>query len=260
MIKNSKIILYLSLFCAFALLLPTTFVKAEEKSFVGASTVYEDKKGKTVNISLYIYGSEKITAGSVTLLYDQKALTVNKSKSKVVLGDQLTNSFASVNVKKAGKVSLEWAQPTAQQQEGTLLTLSAKLTKANETIDLDVVNVQLFTEDLNTLDVDEIDGAIKPFSGQTETFAEKVGRDKQWTIVLENDFNPLTVNKHTVRVKNRSGKEMDIILSMTNSKEFVVLPKTNYKAGSYTLEMTEQVRNINGEVVNQPKRLLFSVK
>ena len=88
--KNSKFVIYLSLFCLFLVLLPTTFVKAEDKSFIGASTVYEEKKGKTVTINLYIHGSEKIAGGSLTLLYDQKALIINKSKSKVVLGRSIS--------------------------------------------------------------------------------------------------------------------------------------------------------------------------
>ena len=165
-----------------------------------------------------------------------------------------------MNVNQAGKVSLEWAQASGQSQEGTLLTLSARLAKANETIHLDLVNVKLFAEDLKPLAVDVVDGVIAPFSGETENYDSKVERDKQWTILLENECNPFSINQHTVSVKNRSGKEMDIAFQVNSSKEFVVLPKTNYKPGTYTLEMTDQILGSNGEMLNKPKRLIFSVK
>ena len=122
-------------------------VKAADQSFVSVSTVYESQRYKTVNISLYIHGTEEIAGGSLDLFYDKTALTVKN----VTLGDSLADYMTSVNKDQAGKVSLAWAKENGQTQEGTLLTMTASLAKANENIALDLQNVQLFAEDYTVI-------------------------------------------------------------------------------------------------------------
>ena len=84
-----KFVIFLAAFFALSLLLPPSMAKAAEKSFVEATTVYEAQKGKTVNISLYIHGSEKIAGGSLNLLYDKTELTVQK----VELGESVIGLY-----------------------------------------------------------------------------------------------------------------------------------------------------------------------
>ena len=61
-----------------------------------------------------------------------------------------------MNTDQDGKVSLEWAKATGQVQEGTLLTITGRLLKANETTALDLQDVQLFSEDFSAIAVDSV--------------------------------------------------------------------------------------------------------
>ena len=254
--KYTKIIPFLTIILAFALLLPTAIVKAEEKSFVGVSSVYEGQIYKTVNISLYIHGTEKIAGGSLDLIYDQTALTVKT----VALGDQLTDDLTSVNKDQAGKVSLAWAGGSGKKLKGSLFTITASLKKSNEIIDLDIQNLQLFNEDSLLIAVDSIDGVIKPFKGKEKTHDTKVTGDKIWTIRLNQEISDRTVNRHTVRVKNSLGKEFEVDIKATNGNTFTVSPKTDYIRGTYTLEITEQVRGKYGSQLKEPVQYKFTVQ
>lgn len=251
-----KFVIFLAAFFALSLWLLPSMAKATEKSFVEATTVYEAQKGKTVNISVYIHGSEKIAGGSLNLLYDQTELTVQK----VELGDQLSSYISSVNSDQDGKVSLEWAKATGQVQEGTLLTITARVLKVNETTALDLQDVQLFDEDSSAIAVDSVDGAVKPFKGSTKKNSSKVNANKAWTVRFNRAIDPVTVNKYTVRVKDSRGKEIDVNVKESGSKALVVSPKSNYARGTYTLEITEKIRMVNGNQLKTPIRYEFSVK
>ena len=48
---------------------------------------------------------------------------------------------------------------------------------------------------------------------------------------LNKAVNTATINKQTVRVKNRSGKKVDVNIKAVNSKTFTVKPKSNYTRG-----------------------------
>lgn len=255
--NTKKKMIFLSLFFAFTLLLPTSSIaKAEDTSFVGAATVYEGQRGRTVKVNLYIHGSEKIAGGSLNLLYDKSALTIQK----VELGDSLTDYMSSVNEDQAGKVSLTWAKAVGQMQEGTLLTITARLAKPDETIALDLQDVQLFSENFSSITVETFDGAVKPFKGEAKKHESKVKRDKEWNIRLNKAFNLATVNKHTVLVKDSRGNEIAVNINMRNSETFTVSPKSNYVSGTYTLEITEQVQALNGTKLKQPVRYEFTVE
>lgn len=247
---------FLFVLIAFALLLPTPFVKAEGKSIVGATTVYESQRGKIVKANLYIHGNEKIAGGSLDLLYDKTALTVQKAE----IGDQLSDYITSVNTEQAGKVSLTWAKGAEQQQEGTLLTLTVRLEKADETTALDLQDVKLYGEDFSTIAVDAYDGDIKPFKGDKKKNSSKVKGDKEWTIRFNTAFNPATVNNHTVRVKDSRGNEIDVSAKVRDNNVIVISPKSDYARGTYTLEITEQVRALNGSKLKQPVQYEFSVE
>lgn len=253
-----KSTIFFTLFLAFTLLLPTSIVNAEEeKSIVSVETVYEGNQNKIVEISLYIHGSEQIAGGSLELLYDKTKLTVQKVEN----GDQLMGYLASANKDQVGHVSLTWAKATGQTQKGTLLTITAKLAKANETIALDLQDVQLWREDISLMAVESFDGEVKPFAGKADKHKEKVKVDKEWTVRLNKPFNPATVNKHTVTVKDSRGKEIDVKIEALDNTTFVVSPKGKYVSkATYTLEITEQVRELNGNKLKQPVKYEFSIE
>ena len=233
-------------------------VKAADQSFVSVSTVYESQKYKTVNISLYIHGTEEIAGGSLDLFYDKTALTVKN----VTMGDPLADYMTSVNKDQAGKVSLAWAKEKGQPQEGTLLTVTASLAKADENIALDLQNVQLFAEDFSVIKTNSFDGEVKPFKGELKKHESKVKGNKEWTVRLNKEFHPATVNQHTVKVKDIRGNEVkvNIQLQPNAGNEFVVVPQNDYVRGTYTLEITEQVRALNGGQLTKPVRYEFTVE
>lgn len=239
-----------------ALLVPSPFAKADGKSLVGVENVYENQKGKTVTFNLYIHGNENIAGGSLDLLYDQTALSVQTAK----IGDQLSGSIWSVNTAQAGKVSLEWANAAGQLQEGTVLTITARLLKADETIPLDLQNVSLFREDYSIITVDSFNGEVKPFKGKQIKLSSKVKANKQWTIRFNKAFDSATVNKNTVMVLDSLGNRVDVNVQAVTGNSVTVTPKSDYKSGTYTLLVTEQVRTLTGDKLKQPVKYGFSVE
>ena len=233
-------------------------VKAGDQSFVSVSTVYESSRTKDVTISLYIHGTEEIAGGSLDLFYDKALLNVKD----VTTGDVIADYMTSVNKDQAGKVSLAWAKDSGQIQEGTLLTITARLLKANESVALDLKNVQLLTEDYAVIKTNTFDGEIKPFKGESKKHESKVKRDKKWNVRLSQDFYSATVNQHTVKVRDSKGNEVkvNIQLKPKASNEFIVIPQKNYDSGTYTLEITEQVRSLNGSQLSNPVQYEFTVE
>ncbi len=242
---------------AFSLVLPTTIAKAETKSVVGVSTVYEEKRGKEVNISVYINGSEEVAGGSLTLFYDKTALTV---EDEPIIGEELSDYLTSVNTEKPGKVMFEWAKATEQILDGTLLTVTLELEKSSETINLDLQEVKLFNEDFEPISVDVFDGQVKPFKGDMRKYGTKVKGSKEWNVRFNKEFNKSTVNKHTVFVRDSRGNVIDVAINLSGKNIIVVKPKGVYEYGTYTLEITEQVRDLNGKQLKEPVKFEFSVE
>lgn len=240
------------------LLPPEQFAKADvsEKSFVGVESVYENQKGKMVNINLYIHGTDKIAGGSLELAYDQTALSVQKA----VIGDQLANYISSVNIDQPGKVSLDWAEADGHIQDGTILTITAQLLKADETTSLDLQNVSLFKDDFSMIPIDTFNGEVKPFNGTVKKHDAKVQANKEWTVHFNKEFNPSTVNKHTVMVKDSMGNGIDTNVTLSNQNTLIVTPISNYKSGTYTLLITDQVRTLDGTRLKQPVKYQFTVQ
>lgn len=252
-IRKGKILV---LFLCFVLLLPTVVAHAEETTVIGTSATYEAQGGKTVEIGVYINSKEKIASGSLELLYDKSLLSVKDVK----LGESLSSYLTSVNGEKEGKISLAWANADGKGLDGTLLTVSVRLSKDNENIKLDLENVQLFNEDGSKVAVQLFDGEIKPFSGELKKHTSKVKHDKQWTITLNQAFNPATVNRHTVKVKDRHGDLIDVLVKKRDNTSFVIIPKGDYASGEYTLVISDQIRSSNGKKLKTPIELEFTVE
>lgn len=250
----NKIIKVLVLFSLLIVLLPSTLAQANEKSVIGISTVYEDKR-TTVDLAVFIETSEKVASGSFDVVYDGAALTT----PKIVRGDLRDTYLSSENIQQDGLITVAWSAANGETLKGTLLNFTARTAKAGETVELKLENVQLYSEDGSKIAVQVLNGHIKPFSGDTTKHDSTVKGNKEWTITLSSDVNWATVNEHTVTVK-RSGKAVDVVLEKGESDTIIVSPKNNYAAGTYTLELTEQVRSASGSKLNPPIRHEFTVK
>lgn len=243
------------LFSLVALMLPNTLVQANSKSVIGISTVYEDKR-TTVDIAVFIETNEKVASGSFDIVYDGAALT----SPKIVAGDLRNGYLSSENIQRDGLITVAWAAQSGRALKETLLNFTARTAKAGETVDLKLENVQLYSEDGSPIAVQVLNGQITPFTGETTKHTSTVAGNKEWTITLSEDVNPATVNEQTVSVKNRSGKAIEIVFKKGKGNTIIVAPKNNYAAGTYTLELTEQVRSVNGRKLNPPIRHEFTVK
>lgn len=227
-----------------------------EKPYVGVETVYESQQGRTVNFKLYIHGNKKIAGGSLDLLYDQTALSVQKAE----VGDQLSNYMISVNTDQPGKVALAWAKAQGQIQDGTILTITARLLKSNMTTNLDLQNAELYKDDLSKITGNVFDGQVKPFKGDLKKHDSKVKGNKAWTIKFNKAVDPATVNENTVMVKDSRGNDIDVDVKAKDNKAIVVTPKSDYPRGTYTLLITEQVRTLDGSMLTRPVKYEFTVE
>lgn len=251
-----KVIAMLSLF---VFLLPTTFVQAKSSAIVGVSTVYAEKAGN-VELVVFIDSDERIAGGSFELDFDPALLTVRENT--VIEGAALTDQLFSLHGGEAGKIGLSWAQATSVSMKGTLVTFTGNVPRASvgQEIPLKLKNVHLFTGNGTEVSAQLLHGQVTPFDGITTEEKETVDGNKPWTITLSKGYNPATVNEHTVRVLDRTGKPVDIIVKQGAGNTIVVTPETEYKRGSYTLEISDQIRSMSGSKLNAPRRHEFTVK
>lgn len=236
------------------LLLPNLVVEAKTTSVLGVSTVYEDRR-TTVELSVFLQSDEKIGSGSFDVVYDQTAL----SNVKVSVGSSINGSLHAVHADNAGTVSMAWADVESKTVKGTMLTFTARLDKNGETVPLKLENVHLYREDGTEIDMQIVDGEVKPFSGKDETHGSKVKNDKVWTVTLSEPFNPATLNANAVKVM-RGTTEIAVDVQVKDGKTFTVTPKVNYPRGKYVLEISEQIYSEKGTKLKEPRRLEFTVE
>jgi len=255
--RNSKRLKVLVMFLLFALILPNPLVQAVTKPVVGVSTVYTEKVG-TIQVGVFIASDSKIASGSFELEYDEKLLRIRNQD--LTIGETISPALTSTNGAKAGTVSVSWAQASEQTLNGTLLTVSAYMLKAGETANISLKNVKLYSGNGTPIDIQLLDGAVKPFKGETKVHNKKEQPNKEWTVTLNKEFNPSTLNKHTVVVKNSRGALVEVKVKKKTNNSFTVTPISNYGAGKYTLEISEQVRSINGSKLNKAIKHEFTIQ
>ncbi|MGN7385533.1 cohesin domain-containing protein [Sporosarcina sp. SAFN-015] len=253
MLKKLKIFLVLSLLL---MILPPKTTNAESKTLVGISTVYETRV-TTVELAVFINSKESIASGSFDVEYDPELLRI--TETNLTKGSILSNDLTSIEGATPGNASLAFANAEGRQLDGTLLSIKATVRKSNTPIDVKLKNVQLYKEDGTEVKAQLVDGSIKDFKGRIEAHKEKVKRDKQWTITLNEAYDPATLNEHAVNVKRGSVK-VDVIIKPLNAKSFTVTPKNGYLSGAHTIEITELLHSANGTKLNKPIRKTFSVE
>lgn len=251
-----KVIAMLSLF---VLLLPSTFVQAQTSAVIGVSTVYTEKTGN-VELVVFVESDERIAAGSFEVDYDPALLTVRATT--IVEGEALTRQLSSTYGAEAGKIGFSWAQATGVKMTGTLLTFTGNVTRdgVGELIELKLKNVHLYAESGIEISPQLLHGHVKPFTGTTTEATAAVDVDKTWVITLNKSYNPATVNEQTVRVLNRTGKLVEVVIERDGGNTIIVTPKTQYAKGNHTLEISDQIRSASGGKLNEPRRHEFTVK
>lgn len=248
---------FLALALLFALLASPSNGQAATKTVLGLSPVYTQKAGK-VQVTVFIDSAEPIASGSFELEYD--ALLLRLTDKDVEVGDVTKQALVSSNGSEAGKVSFSWAQNTGEALNGTVLTLSPTISKAGQVVDITFNNVKLFDEQGTDIAVDLLNGTIQPFNGNKKVHPTKKGKSDPFKVTLSSAFDPATVNKHTVFVKNSSGVLMNVKIDKLTDTSFTVTPIANYTAGKYSLEISDQVRSKNGKKLTEAIQLEFTVQ
>ena len=254
--RVTKVVKVFLLFSIVLLLLPTTFVEAKGKPVLGVSNAYIERAGY-IDIGVFIQSDEKIASGSFDLAYDSDLLQV--IDRDVVLGDQLGNYLSSASGVNQGKVTLAFAKATGETFDGTLLKIRTRVMSVNDPIQLAFENAHFYDEKGKKIDVQLLNGQIKPFTGTEQTHEKTEALDKMWTITLNKSYNPATLNEHTVKVM-RGTTVVDVIIEPKNSLSFTVKPKGKYIRGTYTLEISDQLRSATGGKLNEPIRHVFKVQ
>lgn len=250
-------IIVLALFVLLGCVLPINVADGATKPVLGASTVYTDKTG-TVGIAIFIASEQKIASGSFDIMYDSNLLKIREQD--ITIGEVIAPTLTSLYGSEAGKVSVAWAQAEGQTLDGTVVKLSPNVLKAGQATTIRLANVKLFSEDGTEIVAEVLDGQIQPFNGKKSVHSKKEKSNKAWTITLSQDVNMATVNKHTVVVKNNKGVALDIKVDKKTNHSFTVTPVSQYPTGKYILEISDQVRSVNGNKLTQAIQYEFEIE
>lgn len=84
--------------------------------------------------------------------------------------------------------------------------------------------------------------------------------NKPWTVSFNQSVDPLSVHKDSVYVMNELGDKITTTSTVRGDKITISPPPTNYTNGeTYTLHITNLVRNTEGEQLKEPVRKKFTI-
>ncbi|ARF18106.1 hypothetical protein SporoP17a_12965 [Sporosarcina ureae] len=253
--KKIKILL---MFSILLLLIPTISAKATvKKTVVGVSSAFIERSGSTT-LSVFISSDEKIAGGSFDILYNPEQLRINASDVKMT--DTLSEYLSVGGSDASGKISISFAKASGSVIDGTVMEVKATVLSAGygNINNLILENTELYDEQGKRITTQLINGQIKPFVGKESTHPNAVTVDKPWLITVSKPYNPATLNTSAVTLK-RGSTDFPIELEVVNDRQFRVKPIGSYIRSTYTLEITDQLRSINGAKLNEPVRLKFKV-
>ncbi|ARD48915.1 hypothetical protein SporoP33_12205 [Sporosarcina sp. P33] len=253
--KKIRILLMFSMLLLF---IPITSAKATVKqTAVGVSSAFIERSG-SATLSVFISSDEKIAGGSFDIIYNPEQLRINASDVKMT--DTLSDYLSSAGSDAAGKVSMSFAKSSGSLIDGTVMEVKATVLSAGygNIHNLTLQNVELYNEQGKRITTQLINGQIKPFDGKESTHPNSVTVDKPWLITLNKPYNPATLNTSAVSLK-RGSADFPFELELVNATQFRVKPIGSYIRSTYTLEITDQLRSMNGAKLNQPVRLKFKV-
>lgn len=254
--KNIKVFIWFSLFI---LLIPTLPARAAvNETVVGVSSAFIEKTG-AVEIAVFISGKEKIAGGSLDIVYNSEYVRVNATDIKIT--DTLSPYLSSASSDPAGKVSMAFAKVEGSLLNGTIMHMKTAVvgTGSGKVHDLTLENVELYDEQGKKIQVQLINGQMKPFVGNEITYEDFVTNDKSWIITVSKPYNPATLNERVASMKMGT-KEIEIEIEVISDKKFKIKPVGTYARGTYTMDITEQLRSVNGARLSQPVRFTFKVK
>lgn len=253
-----KKIKFLLVFSILLLLIPVIPTEAAvKKTAVGVSSAFVERTGSTT-LTVFISSDEKIAGGSFDIIYNPDNLRINTTDVKMT--DTLSDYLSSGGSDGTGKISMSFAKSSGSAIDGTIMEVKATvLTPGSGKInDLKLENVELYNEQGNKINAQLVNGQVKPFDGKDSTYSGTVGVDKSWVITLSKPYNPATLNASAVSVK-RGSTAFPIEVEAINDTQFRVKPIGSYLKTTYTLEVTDQLRSVNGAKLSQPVRLTFKV-
>ena len=230
---------------------------AAKKTAIGVSSAYMERTG-LANLTVFISSDEKIAGGSFDIEYNPDNLRINATDVKTT--DTLSDYLSSGGSDGAGKISMSFAKSSGSAIDGTIMEVKANvLTPGSGKInDLKLENVELYNEQGNKIDAQLISGQVKPFVGKESTYDGTVAVDKSWIITLSKPYNAATLNASAVSVK-RGTMAFPVEVEVVSDTQFRVKPIGPYLKTMYTLEVTDQLRSVNGAKLSQPVRLTFRV-
>ncbi|WP_156890578.1 cohesin domain-containing protein [Sporosarcina ureae] len=246
------------MFSILLLLIPTISAKATvKKTVVGVSSAFIERSGSTT-LSVFISSDEKIAGGSFDILYNPEQLRINASDVKMT--DTLSEYLSVGGSDASGKISISFAKASGSVIDGTVMEVKATVLSAGygNINNLILENTELYDEQGKRITTQLINGQIKPFVGKESTHPNAVTVDKPWLITVSKPYNPATLNTSAVTLK-RGSTDFPIELEVVNDRQFRVKPIGSYIRSTYTLEITDQLRSINGAKLNEPVRLKFKV-
>ncbi|WBW97434.1 glycosyl hydrolase family 18 protein [Oceanirhabdus sp. W0125-5] len=92
-------------------------------------------------------------------------------------------------------------------------------------------------------------------------YDKKVPIDKVWRITFSKNFIQESINKDTVKLKDKDGNELDITTKIIDEKTVEVSPVKEYRFGtSYTLFVGEGVKGINEETLGEEVSFSFETE
>ncbi|PID14175.1 hypothetical protein CSV63_13880 [Sporosarcina sp. P34] len=253
-----KKIKFLLLFSVLLLLVPVNPTEAAtKKTAVGVSSAFVERTG-SANLTVFISSDEKIAGGSFDILYNPDNMRI--SATDVKMTDTLADYLSSGGSDGAGKISMSFAKSSGSTIDGTIMEVKATvLTPGSGKInDLKLENVELYNEQGTKINAQLISGQLRPFDGKESTYDGTVAVDKSWVITLSKAYNPATLNASAVSVK-RSNTAFPVEVEAISDTQFRVKPMQPYLKYTYTLEVTDQLRSVNGAKLSQPVRLTFKV-
>ncbi|WP_143561068.1 cohesin domain-containing protein [Sporosarcina sp. P3] len=246
------------MFSILLLLIPTISAKATvKKTVVGVSSAFIERSGSTT-LSVFISSDEKIAGGSFDIHYNPEQLRINASDVKMT--DTLSEYLSVGGSDASGKISISFAKASGSVIDGTVMEVKATVLSAGygNINNLILENTELYDGQGKRITTQLINGQIKPFVGKESTHSNAVTVDKPWLITVSRPYNPATLNTSAVTLK-RGSTDFPIELEVVNDRQFRVKPIGSYIRSTYTLEITDQLRSINGAKLNEPVRLKFKV-
>ncbi|WP_081672899.1 Ig-like domain-containing protein [Pontibacillus marinus] len=237
-------------------------VEAASGGQVMITSSFEERRGRTVSLSVLVSDIEDADAGSFELHYDADVGYVTEAEK----GDAMPEGALFVkNIDQArnGVIKAAWASDDGEVKDGELLTLEFRLMHRNRknSTDLDLSNVQLFDEDGDPISFNVVDGDVKPFNGKKKASQKNINSNKTWTIKFNTPMNRSTLNPHTITVTDdRTGEKIPVKVKMSKDKKSVtVSPVKHYVKGSYTLTINDQIQSSHGDSLKEAVQLPFTV-